>query len=53
MMQLLMLFPNATIELLDKITGNKFVPTPGGENLEKEIEKSVVNYLQERTAVKA
>ncbi len=41
------------IELFDKITGNKFVPTPGGANLEAEIEKSVVSYLQERTAVKA
>jgi phosphoribosylaminoimidazole-succinocarboxamide synthase len=40
------------IELFDKITGNKFVPTPGGANLEAEIEKSVVSYLQERTAVK-
>ncbi len=41
------------IELFDKITGNKFVPAPGGANLEAEIEKSVVSYLKERTAVKA
>jgi phosphoribosylaminoimidazole-succinocarboxamide synthase len=41
------------IELFDKITGNKFVPTPGGANLEAEIEKSVVSYLKERTVVKA
>ncbi len=39
------------IELFDKITGNKFVPTPGGANLEAEIEKSVVNYLKERATV--
>ncbi len=41
------------IELFDKITGTKFVPAPGGANLEAEIEKSVVGYLKERTAVKA
>ena len=44
---------NRYIELFDKITGNKFVPTPTGTNLVAEIEKSVINYLQERTAVKA
>jgi phosphoribosylaminoimidazole-succinocarboxamide synthase len=40
------------IELFDKITGTKFVPAPGGENLEKEIEKSVLAYLKGK-AVKA
>ena len=44
---------NRYIELFDKITGNKFIPTQVGANLESEIEKSVVNYLKERTAVKA
>jgi phosphoribosylaminoimidazole-succinocarboxamide synthase len=41
------------IELFDKITGNKFVPAPGGDNLEAEIEKSIVQYLKEKTTVKA
>ena len=40
------------IELFDQITGNKFVPAPGGDNLEKEIEKSVLAYLKDN-AVKA
>jgi len=44
---------NRYIELFDKITGNKFIPTSGGDNLEAEIEKSVVGYLNEKAAVKA
>jgi len=44
---------NRYIELFDQITGTKFVPALGGDNLEKEIEKSVVQYLNSKAAVKA
>ncbi len=43
---------NRYIELFDKITGNKFVPAPVGTNLEEEIEKSVVSYLQKKSVSK-
>jgi len=43
---------NRYIELFDKITGNKFVPSSAGANLEAEIEKSVNLYLKQKTVVK-
>ncbi|NNM95857.1 MAG: phosphoribosylaminoimidazolesuccinocarboxamide synthase, partial [Bacteroidia bacterium] len=38
------------IELYEKITGLKFAPAPS-ENLEKNIEQSVLKFLGERAAV--
>jgi phosphoribosylaminoimidazole-succinocarboxamide synthase len=41
------------IELFDKITGEKFVPAPDGGDLEKNIEASVVKFLNEHSLVKS
>jgi phosphoribosylaminoimidazole-succinocarboxamide synthase len=41
---------NRYIELFDKITGTKFVPTPS-QNPEKDIEQSILNYLGKSTLV--